>query len=175
VQEPAVAIFRLGDWPIERIEVHKGWRCYLKQVIGWVEGKPSVFIFDEAQTSYWDGDLWNAFIKSIHNHDRCCVIAFASYGSPTSSRLAGTPIFIHAVQKITLCPIDHKDSLPTVRLFFSQAEFNDLVSLEYRSPPHHFHQSFFDKIFVVMNGHIGAIKNFISIILEDNVSSFRII
>jgi hypothetical protein len=40
-------------------------------------------------------------------------------------------MFVHAVQKITLCPIDHKDSLPAVGLFYSQAEFNDLVSSEY--------------------------------------------
>jgi hypothetical protein len=128
VQEPAVDIFQLADWLIERIEAHKGWRGYLKQVIGWVEGKPSVFIFDEAQTSYWDGNLCNAFIKSIHNHDRHCVIA---YGSPIPSCLAGTPMFVHAAQKITLRPIDHKDSLPAVGPFYSQAEFNDLVSSEY--------------------------------------------
>ena len=36
-----------------------GWETYLNCERHWVEGKEIVFIFDEVQTSYKDGTLWN--------------------------------------------------------------------------------------------------------------------
>ena len=43
-----------------------------------------VLIFDEAQASYNDGDLWNNLFKSIDNYPHCRAIVFTSYGSPTT-------------------------------------------------------------------------------------------
>ena len=43
-----------------------------------------VFVFDEAQMSYEDGDLWNNFFKSIHSYHNCHAIIFASYGNASS-------------------------------------------------------------------------------------------
>jgi hypothetical protein len=52
-------------------------------------------------------------------------------------------------------------------LFFTQAEFYDLISTKYLSC--RFHQSFLDTLFEITNGHIGAITDFIRIILEHDV------
>jgi hypothetical protein len=74
-----------------------------------------------------------------------------------------------------LRPIDYKDGLPVVGLFFTQAEFKDLVSTKYLFPPHRFHHSFLDTLFGITNGHIGAIADSIRIILENDVDPFMVV
>jgi hypothetical protein len=41
-----------------------GWEGYLERERHWVEGKETVFVFDEAQTSYTDGALWTDFFRN---------------------------------------------------------------------------------------------------------------
>ena len=45
------------------------WKRYLMDQ-GWVEGNETVFIFDEAQVTYDDGNLWNDFRDPTHHTSR---------------------------------------------------------------------------------------------------------
>ena len=130
-----------------------------------------VFIFDEAQVTYNDGNLWNDFFKSINQYPCCCVIVFTSYGNPSTriSTKQGISMIIPNQQRVTLCPIQHMDNLPAVGLFFTQMEFDNLVSLLYPSPDYFFDVSFLNALFNITQGHVGAIIDFIWIILTDDV------
>ncbi len=129
-----------------------------------------MFIFDEAQLSYWDIDLWIGFFKGIKGDtpDRW-TIAFASYGIASSTfKIQGTPIRLNDMQRVTLRAIDHDDALPAVGLHFSQGEMDDLVSALYLSR-HYFDPSFFVILFRVTGGHIGAICDFLDVVVADAV------
>jgi len=43
----------------------------------------TLLIFDDAQASYKDMDLWGHFFKSIHEWNNRRAIAFSSYGTPS--------------------------------------------------------------------------------------------
>jgi hypothetical protein len=93
-----------------------GWESYLKRERHWVEGRETVFIFDEAQTSYTDGALWTDFFRCMRDseyHNRRAVV-FVSYGSASSTIfIQGTPIFIADEARIGMLPVAH-DDLPPV-------------------------------------------------------------
>ena len=110
-----------------------------------------MFILDDSQQSYADVDLW-------HNW---------------------SPIIIPHKQRVTLRAIQHEDGLPSAGLFFSRVEFDDLVSTMYPPPQYRSYKSFFDKsffdkaffdeLFDLTDGHVGAIVDFIWIILAHEV------
>jgi hypothetical protein len=133
-----------------------------------------VFIFDEVQLSYRDGDLWNNFFKSMHSFTECRAIAFASYGSPTSYiTIAGTLIFIEDAQRVTLRPIQYNDGITSVGLFFTRTEFDNLVAKLY--PRNCLDSSFLNNVFDLTGGHVGAFFDFIKTIVAHNVSTFALI
>ena len=171
-QDPTVdQVLQIYSWP--PIADRDEYDAVLKRK-GWVEHKKTVFIFDEGQLTYDDGGLWLDFFKSIHEskgHRRA--IVFASYGSPTSRIIitgTPTPMFIPDRQRVTLHHIAHGDGLCPAGLLFTRREFDDLVTRHYHSPEVYFHQSFFESLFEITNGHVGAILDFINIIIADDVS-----
>ena len=106
----------------------------------------------------------------MHESRDCPAIVFASYGSSTSRiRIEGTPIRLVDLQRVTLHPINHEDDLPPVGLFFSRDEFDLLVSQKYSNPPHRFHSSFFDALYNLCGGHIGAIHDAVERIASHEV------
>jgi hypothetical protein len=168
-QDPTVNVIWVNGWPQEEVAGMGGWRHYLEHK-GWIEGQRTVFIFDEAQLSYNDWGLWNGFLKSMDDFNDRRAIAFVSYGSPTRRiEIKGTSITLVAHQRVTLRPISHDDGLPSVGLFFSQEEFDDLVSKRYPPEQYFFDSSFFDGLLLVTEGHIGAISDFIGIITAHDV------
>lgn len=168
-RDPTVNVIWVNGWPREEVAGMGGCRHYLEQK-GWIDRERTVFIFDEAQLSYADWDLWNGFFRSIHDFKDRRAIAFVSYGSPTSPiEIGGTLITIMAPQRVTLRPISHDDGLPSVGLFFSQDEFDDLVSKHYPPEKYFFDSSFFDALLLVTGGHIGAISDFMEIITAHDV------
>jgi hypothetical protein len=168
-QEPDVDVIWADEWPIQEVKDIGGYRPYLKR-LGWKEGQKTVFIFDEAQTSYEDSVLWNGFFKSIHAYDDRRAITFASYGSPCSRiTMLGTSIELVDSQRVTLRPIDHEDGLQPAGLLFSRIELDDLIS-RLCSGHHYFHQSFLDAIFDLTGGHVGAIYDLVKTITGDDVS-----
>lgn len=169
-QEPTTHVIWMQGWPQDYIKARGRWRDYFKIDKGWVENQQTVFVFDEAQLSYVDGDLWNNFFKSIHLYSNCRAIAFTSYGSPTTPiMIEGTPIVISDERRVTLRAIQHKDGLPSAGLFFSRVEFDNLVSTMYPSQKYLFDKSFFNELFHLTDGHVGAIADFIRIILSHEV------
>ena len=158
-------------WPCKPVD--QGgipWDKYL-ELLGWVKLEQTVFIFDEAQLSYRDGALWNNFFKSMTRFKQRRAIAFASYGSPTSHvTIDGTSISIEDAQRVTLRSIQHDDDIAPVGLFFTRTEFNDVVRDEYRM--NRLDSSFLNNVFDVTGGHVGALLDFIKIIVNHNVSTF---
>jgi hypothetical protein len=172
-REPHVHVIWVSGWKLNDVEEFGGWYHYLKKRKFWKEGEDTVFIFDEAQASYADGALWNDLFKCMRQYRDRRVIAFASYGSPSSIiTIEGTPIFVADEARITLLPINHGDNLPAVGLFFTRTEFDELVSTQYSSPEYHFHLSFLDAVFDITEGHAGAICDVLKIILGYDVCAF---
>jgi hypothetical protein len=167
--DPTMKVIWIDRWPLKDVKAIGGYRNYL-QKMGWVKCEETVFIFDEAQLSYEDIDLWADFFRSMHAYEDRRAIVFASYGSP-SSRISfeGIPMLLNDRQRVTLRPIHHEDDLPPVGLFFSREEFDDLVSKRYPSSSYYFHSSFFDAVFDLNGGHIGAICDFVTIIAGHQV------
>ncbi|KAF8331794.1 hypothetical protein F5887DRAFT_55236 [Amanita rubescens] len=100
-------------------------------------------------------------------------IVFCSYGNPLLRINVGetmeipTLISVPDYQRVTLRHVDHEDNLPPVGLLFTQSEFNDLI----KNQKSYFDESFFDDVFRITNGHVGAIHDFIQIVTSDD--SFR--
>jgi hypothetical protein len=168
-----VHIILISGWPLEEVKEIGGWRAYLRHEFGWVQGQKTVLIFDEAQLSYEDPSLWNELFKNIHFYANVFAIAFASYGSPTSRlSIKGTPFFVSDSQRITLRPIDHGDGLNAVGLLFSRMEFDELIHKQFSSSGYYFHPSFFDAVFDLTGGHVGAIRDFVQITTGHDVCFF---
>jgi predicted AAA+ superfamily ATPase len=107
-REPAIDLIWISGWTFTDVEATGGWERYLKYKRHWVEDKKTVFIFDEAQTSYADGALWNDFFKCIHDYPNRRAIAFVSFGSTSSIFfIKGIPIFVAGEARITMLPIAH--------------------------------------------------------------------
>ena len=169
-----VHIIWINGWPQKEVKESGNYYSYLKQQ-GWDELNKTVFIFDQAQETYNDPTLWNAFFKSMHDFRNCRAIIFASYGSPTLRFNIGPYLMIIPhFQRVTLRHIDHKDDLPPVGLLFTRSEFDDLVAMQYPPPNFCFDLSFFDGVFGITNGHVGAIQCFINIVVADDVSPFAL-
>ena len=134
MHEPTTDVISVSTWSTKE-EVANGDSEMQLKLRGWVVQKKTVFIFDEAQTSYGDPDLWNNFFKSIHEYPHCRSIIFASYGSTTTRfTIRGTPILIPDRKRVTLRAIQHDDNLPAAGVLFTRKEFNDLVAVMYPSP-----------------------------------------
>ena len=78
-------------------------------------------------------------------------------------------IFISDERRVTLRATQHEDGLPSAGLFFSRVEFDNLVSTMYPSQKYSFDKSFFNELFDLTDGHVGAITDFIRIILAHEV------
>ena len=149
-----------------------GWHAYLMS-LGWPGwDHKTVFIFDEAQVSYDDGALWGEFLKNIHDYPGIFAITFARYGSPTSQVAVPTPFVVEDSQRVTLRSINHSDGIDGVGLFLTRMEFDGLVGKQFPSSDYFFHPSFFDGVFELTVGHVGAIHDFVEIIIAHDVRFF---
>lgn len=126
-----------------------------------------VLIFDEAQMSYDNLELWLGFIKTQIGRKygpRICY--FSSYGSSTgaaSCPSAGSPLGFLGLEKrisITVSPLP--DS-PPISLFYNKPEFDDAVRrlcADIRHPLP-LADDARDYIFRLTDGHPGAVSGFI--------------
>ena len=175
-QEPDVCVIWIGGWKLDDVAECGGWYSFLKMRKGWIPGENTVFIFDEAQESYEDGELWNKLFKGIHDYPDHRAIAFASYGSPSLFiDIEGTSILVPPTARISLLPTTHGDHLPAAGLLFTRAEFNELVSRQYPYSEYYFHPSFLDTVFGITEGHVGAMYSFLNIILGSDVFTFLLV
>jgi hypothetical protein len=112
-----------------------------------------VFIFDEAQESYDNSSLWLGIIKTQSGNSagpKICM--FSSYGS-----LGSTPIHFGAKQRISITPSLFADN-GHVCLFYSQEEFEDVVSRACSNPTRTFalDPAACEYLYSITNGHPGA-------------------
>jgi len=145
-----------------------GHRNYLRDN-GWEEAVKTVFIFDEAQLSYWDEKLWRDFFRDMDRYTLRRAITLASYGSASRIRIAGIPFKLANAQRVTLAAIDPLDGIPPVGLLFTRGEVDDFISVFISKPENYFHPSFFDALFKITKGHVGAIKDFVQTIMAHDV------
>ena len=143
----------------------QGWKRFLRSK-DLVPGDGTIIILDEAQTSYWDMGLWQSLFKSICSQE--CnnrAIVFTSRGSPTSvpeEVTVHTTIAIPLRNKVTLRPIDHKDGTAPIGLFLTHSEFESFAEKLSRTLPlARFDKTFYDWVYNVTAGHVGAARDVI--------------
>lgn len=170
-QEPHVCVIWIGGWKIVDVAACGSWHPYLKERKGWIPEAATVLIFDDAQVSYQDAELWDQMFKAIHEYHNLRAIAFASYGSPSPliEILDNTPIYIADAARVSLLPTANEDNLPSAGLHFTRAEFDELVSKQYPESEHYFHSSFLSAVFGITRGHVGAMYSFLTIILGSDL------
>jgi hypothetical protein len=170
------------------------WNAYLERKTG-VYGKdwpthPAYLLLDEAQQSYWDGELWAAFFKSIEPvlGFSPFVILFSSYGSPGSG-YAGfdgemhikTPMVFAAEQQISLRPDEniedyHPASLLSwkpVGLLLDEDEAIDVVT-RYASttiqPSPSLSADLKKGFSLICGGHVGLLTSLVRVLQDVPVS-----
>jgi hypothetical protein len=132
-----------------------------------------VFILDEAQQSYNDPGLWLGIIKTQsggYAGPRICL--FSSYGSPvtgpTQYPLGSTPVQFGPSQRISITASQFTEN-KSVCLFYSQEEFEDVVSRRCLNPTSKFKldPAAREYLYSITNGHPGAtnaLLHFISMV-----------
>lgn len=121
-----------------------------------------MFIFDDAHLTYWDEQLWRDFFRMLRDYKNLRAIAFASYGSPAQRIiLGGTQIDLIEMQRVTLKSIPYNDHIPPVGLLLSAEEMADFASVLYPQPEYYFDSSFFNALFALTGGHVGATRDFV--------------
>jgi hypothetical protein len=79
---------------------------------------------------------------------------------------------MHRGSLYALC-IQYNHGIASVGLFFMRTEFDNLVAKLY--PRNCLDSSFLNNIFDLTGGHVGALCDFIKIIVTHNVSTFALI
>ncbi len=69
-------------------------------------------------------------------------------------------------QRVTLTAIPHTDGLPPVGLLLSEEEMAEFTSV---LSPHYFAPSFFEALFALTGGHVGAACDFVHTIATHGV------
>jgi hypothetical protein len=132
-----------------------------------------MWILDEAQLSYDDGDIWGSFIKNQHgrygNGPRICV--FSSYGSPSTAieelsfGPGSPPIHLGPGQRVSIAP-SRIQGAPPISLFYTREEYDDVVSRicnDYECPIR-LHLHAVEYIFSLTSGHPGAVEGILSML-----------
>ena len=161
------------------------WKRYLEQETG-VHGyewliNPAYLLLDEAQESYWDGELWAAFFKDIeqNNPKSPFVVLFASYGSPGRGN-AGfnqevyikTPMDFHAPQMISVRPDESVlDFWDPVGLLLEEDEATDIMNRYEPTAGYPFLSSELQRhLFLITGGHAGALTSLLGLLPKVPVS-----
>jgi hypothetical protein len=132
-----------------------------------------VFIFDEAQQSYHDMELWLGIIKTqsgSRGGPKFCL--FSSYGSPTTGpteyNVRSTPVHFGASQRISITAT----AFVEVCLFYNPEEFEDVVTRICSDPTRSFalDPATREYLYSITNGHPGATDALLYFIFEVCIS-----
>lgn len=132
-----------------------------------------VILFDEAQHSYADLDLWAGLIKTQSGANqglRMCL--FTSYGSPTAGRVdhprGTTPVHFGREQRVSLTSLDPEHP----HLFYTVEEFRDAVERLCRDPtcPMTLDDAAMDYLSKVSNRHPAAVQALIRYVHRVSIS-----
>jgi hypothetical protein len=172
-------LFWIGSWTKERLEGYSYHR-FLREVKKWrglkEEPEPTILIFDEAQTSYWDANLWNEIFKNIRPSSfpiKHRAIIFTSYGGPNRSA-KGTPGDIPLIQQVSLHRTEHHDGLKPAGLLYTLNEYEELMALMSSFNPGMILQDELKhEIFRLTGGHPGAIEGTLIAIQKSSVCNLN--
>ena len=127
---------------------------------------PIWLLFDDAQDTYWDTELWAGLFKEVMDlgeHSKVRIVCFASYGSPTywnNPNRHGTPQMVPPESCMGLFPMESVKHA----LLFTNEEFDgfmkqrdEQVKSGNTSGILMLDDALKSYIFTSSNGHIGAI------------------
>ncbi|KAK2459536.1 hypothetical protein APHAL10511_008442 [Amanita phalloides] len=124
---------------------------------------PTYLLFDEAQDTYHDVNLWNNFFKRVHDgaFNNYYIVLFCSYGSPSPQPVmydrGGTPLALNPAARVSLW-----HAANPVGLLLSQTEFEE-VAAKYK-PSLKLHPGLLDYLFHLTAGHVGAVVSLLAIV-----------
>jgi hypothetical protein len=129
-----------------------------------------IFIIDEAQGAYDDGELWS-FIKFQVDYSlgsKFCL--FSSYGSPTSGTMTQqkfTPPYINAPKRVSIIR-SSVENTPDICLFYDRTEFEDIVKRYSTDPTTRLSldEAARTYLFSITSGHPGAVFSMLSYIFK---------
>lgn len=144
-----------------------GWRDLNRATI---KDADIVWIFDEAQMTYDDTDIWLGFVKYQHGRiDGPRICAFSSYGSPNTGPqeyCAGSPLADLGVRhRVSITPSRLPNS-PSIALFYTREEFDDVIArvcADYRCRLK-LEPEAAEYIFELTSGHPGAVASIMSML-----------
>ncbi|GAD95379.1 hypothetical protein TSTA_121560 [Paecilomyces variotii No. 5] len=124
-----------------------------------------VFIIDEAQVTYVDSLLWYTAIKTrigIVSGPGFCL--FSSYGSPSTGApsfnypATTTPPILRKEQRVSLT-IPAGSQMPTISLFYTTSEFEDVIVRFCRQPSVEFTlaEDLQNHLYSLTDGHPGVV------------------
>lgn len=131
-------------------------------------------LFDNAQDTYWDSDLWEYYFKDkVQRGSGPFAILFCSYGSPTYRPVLyarGAPLVIEACARMSLQPAicTHPRHSP-VGLLFSREEFNEAID-RYKGPDRdavRMDEELRELLFVWTMGHPGAVADLLFMLAHE--------
>jgi hypothetical protein len=120
-----------------------------------------IFIIDEAQTAYSDGDLWE-LIKAKRDQrtgPKFCILTV--FGSPSQGIRAvndPTPDTLRSSVQVSLLR-SRRENSPDIRLFYDYDEFEDVLT-KYCANPHHelpLEKAARTYLYEMTSGHPGAV------------------
>jgi hypothetical protein len=194
----------LSGWEMEKVRSATGWNAYLKQETGVYGRKWSTYsaylLLDEAQQSYWDGELWADLFKAIEPvlGASPLIVLFSSYGSPGQGftgydeKYTTTPMVFAAEQQISMRPDESiKNNLrfpirpgentefhtcTPVGLLLDEDEAIDIVT-RYTSatiqPPPSLSADLKKGFFLSSNGHAGLLTSLVRLLRDVPVSTVQ--
>jgi len=150
LKERRARVYTIDGWMTDKPHMKR-----LNEICGEFDPThPTYLLFDEAQDTYRDLELWNTFFKSVERMANMYVALFCSYGS-AGSRLInasyGTPDKFDEYRRLSLFPTSQ-----TLGLYLSYNELEELLS---RYPaPLNLADDVKKEILGWTSGHVGAIK-----------------
>lgn len=139
--------------------------------------KDSLVLIDDAQSSYYDDQLWSCF--KVLEMDSALFVLFSSYGSPgtyPAEVKTGTPPIFCPAQRISLqqesSDDDDDDDETPVRILLENDEAHDLLSRLLLSQPTQptLTNDLIDYVILISGGHAGALAGLLETIILDPVS-----
>ncbi|KAL3468252.1 hypothetical protein BJX64DRAFT_247158 [Aspergillus heterothallicus] len=173
--DPATPVYVLSGWDIKSVRSANGWAAYLQAQTGihgrqWLTHRGFLLV-DEAQESYWDGELWADLFKAVEPASQVYIILFMSYGSPTrgfngfeQEKYIKTPMIFSAEQQISLKPDENVESpWKPVGLLLDEDEANEVldryVPTFIPNPGAILTQDLKQGFFLSSSGHVGLLTS----------------
>ncbi|RPB18160.1 hypothetical protein L211DRAFT_815718 [Terfezia boudieri ATCC MYA-4762] len=163
------SVFRINGWAQGRVAESKGWANHISRETEGLDVRDAsvayVILLDEAQSTYWDDQLWSEFVKELSqgswNAKHHYLVMFSSYGS-VSLPDAITPPHITAHQLVSLRP--NNDHPYPLGLLLSEEEFTDALARKcrhHKPKPIQFTEDVSSVLYAVTQGHAGALHSLI--------------